>query len=91
MQGRGRDAKYLPRGVAAMSSIAATPNAAPVCADPISKKERESSPELSRVDVIDAQAAALTSPLVGTEAIVLRICEAIWYGSPCEFGRRSSR
>ena len=31
------------------------------------------------------------SPLVGTEAIVLRICEAIWYGSPCEFGRRSSR
>jgi hypothetical protein len=30
MQGLGRDAKYLPRGVAAMSSIATTPNAAPV-------------------------------------------------------------
>jgi hypothetical protein len=38
IQGRGRDAKYLLRGIAAMSSIAATPNAAPVCADPISKK-----------------------------------------------------
>ena len=32
VQGRGRDAKYLPRGIAAMSSIATTPNAAPVCA-----------------------------------------------------------
>ena len=38
-----------------------------------------------------AQAAALTSAPVGTDAIVFRICEAIWYGSPCEFGRRSSR
>jgi hypothetical protein len=28
---------------------------------------------------------------VGTSATVFRICEAIWYGSPCEFGRRSSR
>jgi hypothetical protein len=27
IQGRGRDAKYLPGGIAAMSSIAATPNA----------------------------------------------------------------
>src|ERR1700685_1713378 len=56
-----------------------------------SKRKRESPDELSRIDVIDVQAAALTSPLVGTDAIVLRICEAIWYGSPCEFGRRSSR
>jgi hypothetical protein len=78
MQGRGRDAKYLPRGSAAMSSIATTPNAAPVGASPIAKKKRESSDELSRIDVIDVQAAALTSPLVGTDAIVLRICEAIW-------------
>jgi len=53
MQGRGRDAKYLPRGIAAMSSIATTPNAAPVCADPILIKKRESSCELSRIDVID--------------------------------------
>ena len=28
---------------------------------------------------------------VGTVAIVLRIRDAIWYGSPCELGRRSSR
>ena len=28
---------------------------------------------------------------VGTSRIVFKICEAIWYGSPCEFGRRSSR
>src|SRR5262249_18689049 len=34
--------------------------------------------------------AAALAP-VGTEEIVFRICEAIWYGSPCEFGRRSSR
>jgi hypothetical protein len=53
IQGRGRDAKYLPRGSAAMSSIATTPNAAPDCADPIAKKKRESSRELSRIDVID--------------------------------------
>ncbi len=29
--------------------------------------------------------------LVGTVAIVCRMRLAIWYGSPCEFGRRSSR
>src|SRR5260370_32182397 len=38
MQGWGRDAKYLPRGIAAMSSIAMIPNAAPVWADPILRK-----------------------------------------------------
>src|SRR6202021_414058 len=37
-----------------------------------------------------AHATAL-SLLVGTDAIVFRICEAIWYGSPWGFGRRSSR
>ena len=36
-------------------------------------------------------AAALTLPAFGTEEIVFSTCEAIWYGSPCEFGRRSSR
>ena len=38
-----------------------------------------------------AYAAALTLACVGTDEMVFRICEAIWYGSPCEFGRRSSR
>ncbi len=28
---------------------------------------------------------------LGTLLIVFKICETIWYGSPCEFGRRSSR
>src|SRR5580704_9555121 len=41
--------------------------------------------------VIVAQAAAEATAPLGTDEIVLRICEAIWYGSPCEFGRRSSR
>jgi hypothetical protein len=41
--------------------------------------------------VIAAQAAAEATAPVGTDEIVFRICEAIWYGSPCEFGRRSSR
>jgi hypothetical protein len=36
-------------------------------------------------------AAAEAVAAVGTDAIVFRICDAIWYGSPCEFGRRSSR
>ncbi len=40
---------------------------------------------------ITSYAAALTAPLVGTEATVFSTREAIWYGSPCEFGRRSSR
>jgi hypothetical protein len=53
IQGRERDAKYLPRDIAAMSSIATIPNAALVCADTIAKKKRESSCELSRADVID--------------------------------------
>lgn len=38
-----------------------------------------------------AAAEALTFAPAGTDAIVFRICDAIWYGSPWEFGRRSSR
>ena len=76
---RGRDAKYLPRGIDLNElNWSPTPNAPAVAS-------------LNFQTEACDQAAALTLLSVGTDAIVLRIWEAIWYGSPCEFGRRSSR
>jgi hypothetical protein len=52
--------------------------------------ERTIGPTLPGRTIAIAYAATEALSPSGTSAIVFRICEAIWYGSPMEFGRRSS-